>query len=243
MHLDLDTPNNALAIGAHPDDIDFGAGGTLAKWASKGCKINYLICTDGSKGSWNQDEDTSALIKIRQSEQKAAFRKIAQNNQGEIVFLNWIDGELESNLDQRSQVSFWIRKIKPDIVLGHDPWKRYRLHPDHRHAGLLAVEAIVGARDPHFFPEHKLKAFRPKYLALWEADEIDYVENIEDFLDQKIGALLEHKSQLLSTMNISDSSSSKQLSDFDQWVKTTAAQQGSVANVGFGEAFKLITQL
>lgn len=243
MYLELPTPRNALAIGAHPDDIDFGAGGTLAKWAAKGCRINYLICTDGSKGSWNENEDTSALIKTRQSEQKAAFKKIADGSMGQIVFLNWTDGELESNLDQRKQIAFWIRKIKPDIVLGHDPWRRYRLHPDHRHAGLLAVEGIVGARDPHFFPEQNLAAHRPKYLALWEADEIDYVEDISNFLDQKINALLEHKSQLLSTMNISDPSSIKQLNDFYHWIKTTAIQHGSVANLAFGEAFKLINKL
>ena len=71
-----------------------------------------------------------------------------------------------------------IRELCPEVVFGHDPWKRYRLHPDHRHAGLLACEGIVAARDPHFYREQGLAAHRPKALLLWEADEPDHVEDV-----------------------------------------------------------------
>src|SRR3546814_4905120 len=76
-----------------------------------------------------------------------------------------------------------IRLLRPTVVLGHDPWKRYRLHPDHCHAGLLAVEGIVAARDPHFFPEQSLPHHRPDALLLFEADEPDHLETVEGFVE------------------------------------------------------------
>ena len=147
----LPTPARALAVGAHPDDVEFGCGATLAKWAAAGCEIHHVICTDGSKGSWDPTEDIARLVAVRQEEQRAAAR--ALGGKGDVVFLGWPDGELESGLRQRWEVAYWIRKLRPDVVLSHDPWRRYRLHPDHRNAGFLATEGIVAARDPHFFPE------------------------------------------------------------------------------------------
>ncbi|MDQ4097476.1 MAG: PIG-L family deacetylase, partial [Actinomycetota bacterium] len=151
----LPVPARALAVGAHPDDVEFGCGATLAKWAAAGCEIHHLVCTDGSKGSWDPAEDVRELVLRRQEEQRAA--SLALGGEGRVVFLGWPDGELCSGLDERSQIAAWIRRIKPDVVLGHDPWRRYRLHPDHRNAGFLVTDGIVAARDPHFFPEHGLE--------------------------------------------------------------------------------------
>ncbi len=80
----------------------------------------------------------------------------------------------------RAAVAYWIRELRPNVVLGHDPWKRYRLHPDHRHAGLLACEGVVAARDPKFFPDQGLAHFRPDHLLLFEADEPDHAEDVSD---------------------------------------------------------------
>jgi len=162
--VDLPTPSIALAIGAHPDDVEFGCGGTLAKWAAAGCTIHHLVLTDGSKGTWSPDADKVALVAARRDEQREAARRLG--SRGEVVFLDQIDGELDSTLALRGEVARQIRRLKPDVVLGHDPWKRYRLHPDHRHAGLLACDAIVAARDPHFFREHGLAHHRPSTLLL-----------------------------------------------------------------------------
>src|SRR6185369_12158262 len=96
----------------------------------------------------------------------------------DVVFLGYVDGELQSGLEQRAAVAYWIRALRPDVVFGHDPWKRYRLHPDHRHAGFLATDGIVAARDPHFFPEQNVAPHRPSALLLWEADEPDHVEDV-----------------------------------------------------------------
>ncbi len=239
--VNLPTPKIALAVGAHPDDIEFGCGGTLAKWAAGGCRIHHLVCTDGSKGSWDPDEDVARLVAIRQEEQRAASR--ALGGTGEVTFLPWPDGELEAGLRQRWEIAYWIRVIKPTVVLGHDPWRRYRLHPDHRNAGFLATDGIVAARDPHFFPEQAVRHHRPDALLLWEADEPDHVEDVEGFVDRKLSALLAHRSQFRSTMHIDDPDAEAEVERFRDRTKTRLAEHGRLANVALGEAFKLMQNL
>jgi LmbE family N-acetylglucosaminyl deacetylase len=240
---DLATPASALAVAAHPDDVEFGCGGTLAKWAASGCVVNHLVCTDGSKGSWDPSEDTAALVAVRQDEQRAAAKALGAT--GEVVFLGHTDGELQSGLYEREQVARVIRELKPEVVLGHDPWRRYRLHPDHRHAGQLAVEGIVAARDPHFFPEQGLAHWRPSTLLLWEADEVDHVEDVTSFVDTKLAALFEHRTQLRSTMHIQVGAADEegQRERFRRRVVDRLASFGRAAGIAYGEGFKRIDDL
>ncbi|MBA3956503.1 MAG: PIG-L family deacetylase [Acidimicrobiia bacterium] len=238
VQLNLEVPAVALAVGAHPDDVEFGCGATLAKWATAGCVVHHLICTDGSKGSWDPTEDTARLVVERQSEQRAAARALGAA--GECVFLGWVDGELESGLRQRWELAYWIRRLRPQVVLGHDPWKRWRLHPDHRHAGFLAVEGVVAARDPHFFPEQELPHHRPTAMLLWEADEVDHVEDVGGHGDTKVAALLEHRSQYRSTHEIDDPDDTVQVEAFGRRVHERLAEMGALAGVEVGEAFKHI---
>jgi len=237
--VDLPVPGRALAIGAHPDDIDFGCGGTLAKWAAAGCEISELVLTDGSKGSWDPKADRDRLVALRREEQRAAAAALGARD---VVFLDYVDGELGSGLTARAAVCRVIREVQPDVVLGHDPWKRYRLHPDHRHAGFLAVEGIVAARDPHFFPEQGLAPHRPTGLLLWEADEVDHVEAIDGFLPAKLAALLAHESQWESTMGI-DRDRAAEEQAFEARVRQRAADAGALAGLSLAEAFKRIDRL
>jgi len=245
MSLNLETPSVALAIGAHPDDVEFGCGGTLAKWSAAGATVHHLICTDGAKGSWDPTADTAELVVTRQAEQRAAAAALGAT--GTCTFLGWPDGELESGLRQRWEIAYWIRRLRPTVVLGHDPWKRYRLHPDHRHAGLLAVEGVVAARDPHFFPEQQLPHHRPSALLLFEADEPDHIEDVGAFVEAKLGALHAHRSQLLSTMGIDPhanlSEVSRQRKAFDDRIRARLADRGALEDVNQGESFKLLTDL
>lgn len=234
-------PERALAIGAHPDDVEFGCGATLAKWAAAGCEVSHLICTDGSKGSWDPSEDPSTLVVLRQAEQEAAARTLGAT--GERVFLRWVDGELESGLRQRWEVAYWIRRLRPTVVLGHDPWKRWRLHPDHRHAGYLTVDGVVAARDPHFFPEQQLPFHRPEAVWLFEADEPDHVEDVTGFAAVKVDALLEHRSQWRSTHGIDDPDDARQIDRFRSSVLDGLAAAGAPTGVAHGEAFKVIRDL
>ena len=195
----LTPPRCALAIGAHPDDVEFGAGGTLAQWAAAGTELHLLVLTDGAKGTWNADDDPAALVTTRTEEAIAAARSLGD---GTVHFGGFVDGELDSDEACRRTVCRVVREVQPQIVLGHDPWKRYRLHPDHRHAGWATVDGVVAARDPHFFPGLGGAHHRPEALLLFEADEPNYVESIAAGLDQKVAALLCHRSQWLSTMDI-----------------------------------------
>ena len=238
---ELRVPSRALAVGAHPDDVEFGRGATLAKWAAAGCEIHHLVCTDGSKGSWDPGEDVAALVELRQAEQRAASR--ALGGAGRVVFLGWTDGELRPDREQVSKVAEWIRRIEPDVVLGHDPWRRYRLHPDHRNAGFLVTDGIVGSRDPHFFPEHGLEPHRPSSLLLWEADEADHVEDAGGYEDAKLEALLEHRSQFRSTMDIDDPEAADEVAAFRTRMLERLAEHGRMAGLSVGEAFKLMTRL
>lgn len=237
---DLPTPTSALAIGAHPDDVEFGCGALLAKWAADGCTVHHLVCTDGSKGTWDPTADTVELSRRRQDEQREAARRLAGDRAGEVHFLGHVDGELRSDLDVRGQVAAVIRRVRPQVVLGHDPWKRYRLHPDHRHAGLLACEGIVAARDPHFFPEQGLEHHRPDALLLWEADEPDHVEDVTTSVDAKLHALEAHESQFESTMKAVDDA---ELERFRVRIRERLAELGAPHGVAAAEVFKLIDRL
>ncbi|HEY5013793.1 MAG TPA: PIG-L deacetylase family protein, partial [Acidimicrobiia bacterium] len=171
--IDLAAPERALAIGAHPDDIEFGCGATLAKWAAAGCAVTLLVLTDGSKGSWDAEADQSDLVAARRREQEHAAEALGARG---VVFLDRVDGELVDGAQERAEVCEVIRTVCPDVVLGHDPWKRYRIHPDHRLAGWLTLDAIVAARDPHFFPDQPVAPHRPSCALLFEAEEIDHLE-------------------------------------------------------------------
>jgi LmbE family N-acetylglucosaminyl deacetylase len=127
-------------------------------------------------------------------------------------------------------------------VLGHDPWRRYRLHPDHRHAGFITTDAIVAARDPHFFRDQRLAPHRPSALLLWEADEPNHVEDVSAFVEIKVTALLAHESQLRSTMGIDDGEPSE-VDDFDARVRHQLGTHGALAGLPYGESFHLITEL
>jgi LmbE family N-acetylglucosaminyl deacetylase len=244
MGLNLPVPASALAIGAHPDDIEFGCGATLARWGAAGCVVHHLVCTDGSKGTWDPHQDLAELVAMRQDEQRAAAKALGAA--GEVVFLGWPDGELESGLRQRAALAYWIRRLRPEALLGHDPWKRYRLHPDHRHAGFLTVDGVVAARDPHFFPEQPVGHHRPAALLLFEADEPDHVEEADDdAVARKLAALEAHRSQLRSTMfvDVGSAEGETQLAAFRARVNDRLVVHGGLAGVRRGEAFKLITDL
>lgn len=237
---DLAVPRVALAVGAHPDDIEFGAGALLAKWAASGCTVHFVVCTDGSKGTWDVDADVRALADRRQVEQRESALRLCGEHAGEVVFLGRIDGELENDRPTRSLLAATIRRLRPDVVLGHDPWKRYRLHPDHRAAGSLVCDAVVAARDPHFFPEHRIPHHRPEHLLLWEADAPDHVEDVSGWVDRKLDALEAHVSQFESTMHAVDD---EQLDAFRTRIRERLAGLGEPHGVASAEIFKRISDL
>ncbi|MCZ7536860.1 MAG: PIG-L family deacetylase [Acidimicrobiia bacterium] len=235
----LDIPGRALGVGAHPDDVEFGCGATLAKWAAAGCEVHILVLTDGSKGSWDDAQDRDDLVAARQDEQRAAAAALGAIG---VHFLGLVDGELQSGFAERARVCEVIRDIRPDVVLGHDPWKRYRIHPDHRYAGFLTLDAIVAARDPHFYPGQRSAPHRPDRILLFEAEEVDHAEAIEGFLEAKVAALLCHRSQWRSTMRIHDDPE-REIAEFETLIRERAVRAGMEVGLAAAEVFKQIDQV
>ncbi|MFQ6019882.1 MAG: PIG-L deacetylase family protein, partial [Dehalococcoidia bacterium] len=152
---ELSDPKLALVIAAHPDDADFGCAGTAALWRRDGWRFYYLICTDGAKGSDDPKMTAARLVPLRREEQRAAAKVIGVED---VFFLDFADGELAYTPELMRQVVRHIRKLKPVAVFSHDPNQivrnQYINHPDHRCAGIVALDAVYPiARNRPSFPE------------------------------------------------------------------------------------------
>jgi LmbE family N-acetylglucosaminyl deacetylase len=207
--------------------------------------LHHLVLTDGSKGTWDPSVDSATLTTVRKQEQRDAAAILGG---GDVSFLDLTDGELDSGHDTRRRVCQLIRRVRPDVVVGHDPWRRYRLHPDHRHAGWLVTDGLVAARDHKFFPSDG-EAHRPSHLLLFEPDVPNHVEDVAGHVDTKIAALLAHSSQHVSTMGIgvigADGSAPAGMNDtyesgadaFARQVRAQLALHGMLAGLDSAEAF------
>jgi LmbE family N-acetylglucosaminyl deacetylase len=249
--IDLPVPTRVLAVGAHPDDIELGCGGTLAKWIAAGAEIHLLVLTDGGKGSWDPERDLASLVAARQNEQREAARRLGTLDVG---FLGSPDGELRNGVREQWEVSRWIRSVRPDVVLGHDPWRRYRLHPDHRNAGFILTDSIVAARDPLFFRDQDLPPHRPSCLLLWEADVPNHVEDVAGHVQTKVHALLAHESQYETTLRIAavhhdgdatdDASRERaRTAQLEVQINEQLAAHGRIGGIALGESFHRVDDL
>lgn len=246
---DIEVPERALVIVAHADDAEFQAGATLAKWARLGTEVHHLVLTDGSKGTWDPNVDPAELIEIRKQEQQAAASALGAT--GSVNFLGLVDGETVVDRTSIGRVALVIRQVRPDVVVGHDPWKRYRLHPDHRRAGELCIEGIIAARDPLFFPEQlvgDMEPHRPKALLLFEADEANHAEAVtEADHRRRLAALESFESQFTTThlyrideVEPDDWDGRGELERFRSVELKRLEDSGTIAGVELAELFHLI---
>lgn len=193
-----------LAIFAHPDDTEFVCGGTLALWASKGRRLVFAFCTDGSKGTSDPTMNAPRLIQTRQEEQRAAARVLGCD---EVAFLPYPDAMLEPSIPLRRDLTRLIRQHRPETVVCFDPtvyWMGdfYLQHPDHRASGEAALAAVFpSARDRLTFPELYAEGLEPHnveevYLASPGLGQANRWVDIGDTLDRKVEAMLRHASQI-----------------------------------------------
>lgn len=188
--------DRVMVIAAHPDDPEFGAGATIAKWALAGKEIMYVLLTSGDKGSKDPNVRPGQLATQREEEQRAAAEEIGIK---EVIFLRHPDGILDNTIELRRQIAHLIRKYKPHIVLGIDPWRHYQLHPDHRAAGFAALDGVWSAREWHIFGEQLVgdeEPWRVKEIYLFWTDNPDYFEDVTETIDRRIAALSHHISQV-----------------------------------------------
>ncbi|MBI3176386.1 MAG: PIG-L family deacetylase [Chloroflexi bacterium] len=191
-----------MAIVAHPDDIDFGCAGTLARWAKAGARISEVLCTSGDVGIATAGMTKAQATEIREAEQREAARLIGATD---VVFLREPDGMLQATMELRKKIVREIRRFRPEVVLVMDPtlvWAGddYINHPDHRAAGLAAVEAVFpAAGQPNLFEELEaegLTAHKPRKVFSVNWRDGNYWVSIDETLDLKIAALRAHKSQM-----------------------------------------------
>jgi LmbE family N-acetylglucosaminyl deacetylase len=140
----------------------------------------------------------------------------------------------------RAEMCRQVRLARPDVVLSHDPWQRYQLHPDHRVTGLAVVDGVVAARDHLFFPEQGLAPHRPEAILLWSADEHDHWEDIVTTVDRKIEALMLHSSQSATTMGGADQNELRRQAFADR-IRSWAREQGREAALSAAESYKRLT--
>ena len=191
----------ALVIAAHPDDPEFGLGGTVALWSQEGWDFHFLIVTDGSKGTPDPHCDALALVNQRQQEQREAARILGAHS---VSFLGHIDGEVVAGRELLGQMVGHIRQLRPDAVFAHSPEAlEYRrpggpphiAHRDHRVCGQTALDAVYpAARDPHNFPgaePHKVPL-----VFLWGHPQADTAVEITSVWERKVQALQAHASQV-----------------------------------------------
>ena len=191
-----------LAVGAHPDDMDFGASGTIAKFAEEGADTYYLICTDGSRGSSDPNMTHKKLAVIRKKEQENAGKILGLKN---VFFLNHTDTQLVSDLALKEDIVRIIRTVKPNIVITMDPTFFYSTefgfvnHTDHRAAALATMDACFPlSRDRLTFLNHEkegLKPHRVEELWLVSFGKVEHLVYISKTFKKKIKALELHKSQ------------------------------------------------
>jgi LmbE family N-acetylglucosaminyl deacetylase len=189
-----------LVVTAHPDDVDFGAAGSVARWTDVGIEVAYCICTSGEAGGFDRSIARSEMAAQRESEQRTAAKFVGVTD---VTFLGYPDGRLESSLDLRRDISRVIRRVRPQRVVAQSPERYYQRiyasHPDHLAAGAAALAAVYpDARNPFAHPELLEEGWEP-----WSANEVylmaavgsDTFVEVTDTVERKLDALRSHVSQ------------------------------------------------
>jgi LmbE family N-acetylglucosaminyl deacetylase len=230
----LPSPERVLVVAAHPDDIEFGAAGTVARWIEGGAEVRYLVVTRGDKGSDDASVDPAELAQRREAEQRAAAAELGVRG---VDFLDEPDGQVEPTLKLRERFTYAIRRFQPEIVMSHDPTvlfvnNEWVNHPDHRAVGIVTVDAVFPtARDPLNFREHLdagLQPWKVAELFLWSTNEANQLVDIGATLDRKIAALRCHESQF------------RNFDDTERWLRRTAEELGERAGYRAAEGFRRV---
>ncbi|MCK4900052.1 MAG: PIG-L family deacetylase [Anaerolineales bacterium] len=227
-------PDSAMAIVAHPDDIEFSCAGTLARWAKAGSRIAYVLCTSGEVGIAEVGMSKSKAAEIRETEQRNAADIVGAQK---VVFLREPDGMLQATLELRKKLIREIRRFRPEVVVCGDPtivWAgdSYINHPDHRAAATAALDAVFpAAGQPNLFEElneEDISAHKPRKVYVTSWTQTDQYINITGTLDIKVAALRAHESQMKDW-------------DPEPRIKEWAAERAKGKEMTYAEAFRVVT--
>jgi len=198
-----------LVVTAHPDDVDFGAAGSIAAWTAQGIQVSYCIVTDGDAGGFDEAVSRSDMARIRREEQTNAAREVGVTD---LHFLGYPDGRLLPTIELRRDISRVIRQVKPQRVLAQSPqrnWQRiFASHPDHLAAGEATLCAVYpDSRNPFAHPELLAEGFEPHTVPeVWVmgGPEPDTVVDVTDTFPRKVAALRQHVSQVAHREDLED---------------------------------------
>lgn len=228
------TQRRALVVMAHPDDVDFGAAGTVCRWVDEGWHVRYVIVTSGQKGGQDPGSDPEVYGAMRQAEQREAAAAVGVTD---VQFLGYCDSELVDSPALRRDVAREFRRHRPHRLLTMDPgllltdW--FVNHPDHRLVGTVALDTtLTGGTTGAIFPELALE----EGLAPWrELEEIwiagpaggDTVVDISEVIDRKWKALEAHASQVAGT-------------DVRGLLAPMLAERGRPSGYAYAESFRVV---
>lgn len=191
-----------LVIAAHPDDVDFGAAGTIATFTEAGLEVSYCIVTNGDAGGSDRSVSRADMAVLRQAEQTAAAKQVGVHD---LHFLGYQDGQVEATLGLRRDLARVIRLLRPDRVLCQSPERNYQRmgvsHPDHRAVGTAALDAIYpDSRNPFAFPEllaeEKLEPWTVREVWISGSPAPNHFVDITETFPRKVAALRSHASQI-----------------------------------------------
>jgi LmbE family N-acetylglucosaminyl deacetylase len=235
--LDDSEIERVLVVTAHPDDVDFGAGGTIASWTAKGISVSYYICTNGDQGGVDPSVTREEMRQIRQREQRAAGEVLGVSD---INFLNYRDGWLEPTITLRKDIVRAIRTVRPQRMLIQSPernWNRLGAsHPDHLAAGEAAIQAIYPDSGNRFafedlLHDEKLEPWEIKEAWVFMSEKTDHVVDITDTFEKKLAAIKSHLSQTAHN------------DELDQRIRDWGLRNGEEAGLAAGryaESFKIV---
>ncbi len=223
-------PKSAMVVIAHPDDAEFTVAGTVATWTQAGCRVVYVVCTDGNAGSHDPEMTAERLANVRRSEQRAACETLGVSD---VHFLGYNDGQLQPDLSLRRDLVGAIRRYKPEVVITWNPnnlfiGDRRINHPDHRAAAQATLDATVPASAmPLLWPETGAP-HRVRQIFVYGMENADLWVDISAAIDTKIAALRQHASQM---------------GDWDptERIKERNAAIGKEKGLAFAESYRVFT--
>lgn len=235
--LDNSQVQRILVVTAHPDDVDFGAAGTVTQWTTSGIAVTYCIITDGNAGGFDESVSRAEMATIRQNEQRAAGRAVGVED---VVFLGYQDGQLTTSIDLRRDISRVIRQVKPQRILCQSPQRNWdhiqASHPDHLAAGEAALCAVYpDSRNPFAHPTLLEEGLRPHVVDevwLMAHPDAETAVDVTDTFDAKMAALHAHESQV------------GHVGDLDGFVRewlTRTAENAHLPTGRLAEVFKVIS--
>lgn len=237
-NLDGTRISRVLAVMAHPDDIDFGSGGTVKALTDAGVDVTYAIVTNGDAGGFDPSVPRSEIPGIRQAEQRAAGREVGVED---IRFLGYRDGELAVSHELRRDISRVIRQVRPDRMIIQSPdrnWERiYASHPDHLAAGDAAIKAVYpDARNPFahvaLLQDEGLEAWSVPEVWLMGGPTPNRWVDVTDHVDAKVAAISAHASQIEDAAAMHER--------VRMWL-TIQAERGGLPAGRLAEAFQVVS--